>query len=91
MSPNTISLDKRFTLLEAERRFKKACDQIIMLNQRVSDIKKSYKDAKMNKNRHFQARLRRKLAMIEDTRVMFHDYARMKAEKIADLRAEIFG
>jgi hypothetical protein len=54
-------------------------------------MQKRYKNAKTNKNRHFQASLRRKLAVIEGTRNMYHDYARMKGEKIAELRAELFG
>ncbi|KAH3703022.1 hypothetical protein DPMN_078050 [Dreissena polymorpha] len=39
------TLDKRFSLTEAEGRFKKACDQIV-LNKRLGEVQKRYKMAK---------------------------------------------
>lgn len=84
------SLDKRFTLSEAERRFKKACDQIVMLNHRLSDVQKRYKMAKRTNNRAFRYNLRLKLAVIEGSRNMFYDYAYAKADQVAELRRELF-
>lgn len=84
------SLDKRFTLGEAEHRFRKACDQIVMLNQRLSDVQKRYKMAKRNNNRSFRYNLRLKLAVIEGSRNMFYDYAYAKADQVASLRLELF-
>lgn len=91
MSFTAKTLDKRFTLIEAERRFKRSCEQIVLLNQRMADLKKRYKSAKTARNRVFQCKLRRNLAIVDSTRSMFHDYARTKAELVADLRAELFG
>lgn len=84
------SLDKRFTLSEAERRFRKACDQIVMLNQRLGDVQKRYKIAKRTNNRSFRYNLRLKLAVIEGSRNMFYDYAYAKADQVAELRKELF-
>ena len=84
------SLDKRFTLSEAERRFRKACDQIVMLNQRLGDVQKRYKMAKRSNNRSFRYNLRLKLAVIEGSRNMFYDYAYAKADQVAELRRELF-
>ena len=76
------SLDKRFTLSEAERRFSKACDQIVMLNQRLGEVQKRYKSAKKCNNRSFRYNLRLKLAVIEGSRNMFYDYAYAKADQL---------
>ena len=84
------TLDKRFTLGDAERRFRKACDQIVMLNQRLGDVQKRYKMAKRSNNRAFRYNLRLKLAVIEGARNMFYDYAYIKADQVADLRRELF-
>ncbi|KAH3854698.1 hypothetical protein DPMN_097246 [Dreissena polymorpha] len=40
------TLDKRISLTEAEGRFKKACDQIVILNKRLGEVQKRYKMAK---------------------------------------------
>jgi mitochondrial fission protein ELM1 len=84
------SLDKRFTLSKAESRFRKACDQIVMLNQRLGEVQKRYKLAKKSNNRAFRYNLRLKLAVIEGSRNMFYDYAYAKADQVAELRREMF-
>lgn len=84
------SLDKRFSLGEAERRFRKACDQIVLLNNRLGEVQKRYKAAKKSNNRSFRYNLRLKLAVIEGARNMFYDYAYSKADQVAELRRELF-
>ena len=84
------SLDKRFTLSDTERRFRKACDQIILLNQRLGEVQKRYKMAKRANNRSFRYNLRLKLAVIEGARNMYYDYAYCKADQVAELRRELF-
>ena len=84
------SLDKRFTLSESERRFRKACDQIVLLNQRLGDVQKRYKMAKRSNNRSFRYNIRLKLAVIEGSRNMFYDYAYAKADQVAELRRDLF-
>ena len=83
-----VSLDKRFTLSDAERRFRRACDQIVLLNQKLGEVQKRYKKARSTNNRSYNLRL--KLAVIEGARNMFYDYAYTKADQVADLRRELF-
>ena len=85
-----VSLDKRFTLSDAERRFRRACDQIVLLNQKLGEVQKRYKKARSTNNRSFRYNLRLKLAVIEGARNMFYDYAYTKADQVADLRRELF-
>ena len=84
-----VSLDKRFTLSDAERRFRRACDQIVLLNQKLGEVQKRYKKARSINNRSFRYNLRLKLAVIEGARNIFYDYAYTKADQVAD-RAENF-
>ena len=58
-----VSLDKRFTLSDAERRFRRACDQIVLLNQKLGEVQKRYKKARSTNNRSFRYNLRLKLAV----------------------------
>ena len=84
------SLDKRFSLTKAEGRFKKACDQIVLLNHHLGEVQKRYKMAKRTNNRAFRYNLRLKLAAIEGVRNMYYDFAYNKADRVADLRRELF-
>lgn len=85
-----VSLNKRFTLSDSERRFRRACDQIVLLNQRLGEVQKRYKNARSTNNRSFRYNLRLKLAVIEGVRNMYYDYAYTKADQVADLRRELF-
>ncbi|WAR07230.1 hypothetical protein MAR_017188 [Mya arenaria] len=84
------SLDKRFSLTEAEGRFQKACDQIVLLNHRLGEVQKRYKMAKRSNNKAFRYNLRLKLAVIEGVRNMYYDFAYSKADRVAELRRELF-
>ena len=85
-----VSLNKRFTLSDAERRFRRACDQIVLLNQKLGEVQKRYKNARSTNNRSFRYNLRLKLAVVEGVRNMYYDYAYAKADQVADLRTELF-
>lgn len=85
-----VSLNKRFTLSDAERRFRRACDQIVLLNQKLGEVQKRYKNARNTNNRSFRYNLRLKLAVVEGVRNMYYDYAYIKADQVADLRRELF-
>ena len=83
-------MDKRFTLIESERRFKRACDQIVLLNQKLSQVQKRYRNAKNENNRSFRYNYRLQLAAVEGVRNMYYDYAYAKADQVAELRRELF-
>ena len=89
-SRNTKSLDKRFILNNTERRFRKACDQIVLLNNHLGEVQKRYKMAKRTNNKLFRYNLSLKLAVIKGARHMYYDYAYTKADQVAELRREIF-
>ena len=84
-------LDKSFSLIDNEKKFKRACEQILQLNQRMDELQFRYTKAKQANHRSFRYNLRLRLAVIEGLRNMYYDYAHHKAEAVAELRRELFG
>ena len=86
-----IKNQKRFSLVDKERRFKRACEQIVQLNYSLDALQQRYSKAKNDNNRSFRYSLRLKIAVVDGMRNMYYDYAHKKAESIAELRQELFG
>ena len=61
-----------------------------LLNQKLGEVQKRYKNARRTNNRSFRYNLRLKLAVVEGVRNMYYDYAYAKADQVADLRRELF-
>ncbi|WAR19786.1 hypothetical protein MAR_001624 [Mya arenaria] len=74
------------TLEQAERKFRRACDQIVFLNERLSGCQFRYKKARNNNRKSFRYPLRMRLAVVEGIRDMYYDYATKKVEEIEHLR-----
>lgn len=83
--------DKRTALLRAEQRFRRSCEQIILLNQTLDGLQKRYDRAKKANFRSFRYNLRLKLAVAEGLRNVYYDYAHEKAKAVQQLRQELFG
>ncbi|KAH3720149.1 hypothetical protein DPMN_063043 [Dreissena polymorpha] len=78
-------------LQETERKFRKACDQIHLLNKQLEDVQQRYHHARDENLRGFRYNLRLKLACIEGVRNMYYDYAYAQAEIVAELRRQLYG
>ena len=93
MKPTTRNprLDQRFTLIDTERRFRRACEQIVQLNYKLDDLQGRYLSAKKDNLRSFRYNCRLRLAVVEGLRNMYYDYAHQKAEDIAGLRKDLYG
>lgn len=90
-SPDNKTSDKQLYLMDSERRFKKACEQIVHLNERMGDLQFRYNKAWVENHRSFRYSIRLRLAILEGLINMYYDYAHIKAYTIADLRREMFG
>ena len=85
-------LTAKFSALHrAQKKFRKACIQLKLLNKQLTDTKDRYSRAKDDNFRCFRYNLRLKLAVIEGVRNMYYDYAYVKAEDVARLRQDLFG
>ena len=91
LNKSSPSLDKRFQLLDTERRFRRACEQIVQLNYKLDDLQRRYLKAKKENMRTFRYSLRLRLAVVEGLRNTYYDYAHQKAESVAELRQELYG
>ena len=85
------SQNKRTSLVENERRFKRACEQIVQLNYSLDALQQRYNKAKKDNHRSFRYSLRLRIAVVDGMRNMYYDYAHKKAETVAELRRELFG
>ena len=54
-------------------------------------MQQRYRRAKADNFKTFRYNLRLKLAVVEGTRNMYYQYAHMQAEKVAELRQQLFG
>lgn len=79
------------TLKDTEKKFKRACTQIVLLNKQLDEIQERYRRAKRDNFRCYRYNLRLKLAVIEGVRNMYYEYAHIKAEEVAELRLQLFG
>ncbi|KAK3612095.1 hypothetical protein CHS0354_031164 [Potamilus streckersoni] len=78
-------------LTETEIKFRKACDQIIILNKKMESVQKRYNRAKETNFRIFRYKLRLRLAIIEGVRNVYYEYANRKANDIVNIRRELYG
>lgn len=70
--------DMKTELQQTEIRFRKACNQINLLNRKMESIHKRYNCAKKNNHRVFRYKLRLRLAVVEGLRNMYYEYANKK-------------
>ena len=84
-------MDLQTTLAISEKQFRRACDQIVLMNLQLKEIGVRYKRAKHTGQRSFRYPLRLKLAVVEGVRNMYYDFARQKAEELEALRHVMLG
>ena len=81
----TISeIEKR--LYHTERKFRRSCDQIVLLNEQLSACHFRYKKARKDEQKSHRYPLRLRLAVIEGVRNMFYDYAYRQAAEAKQMR-----
>jgi hypothetical protein len=85
MSVN-MNADLRQRLRHAEIFFRRACEQVFVLNRQVEEATLRFHDADAasNKVRRYNVRLR--LSVLEGVRNMFYEYAAKKAADIVELQ-----
>ena len=84
-----MSSDLQTRLTEAEKSFKKACEQIVQLNRRLDEMAKRYDRASRENHRSFRYSHRLRMAVTEGVRNMYYEYAANKADEITNLRCQV--
>ena len=76
-------------LYESQRRFSRACDQILLLNSRLQGLRKRYLSARSSDDKTFRFPLRMRILVAEGLVKRYYHYADMKRSEILDLRNEL--
>ncbi|KAL8613221.1 hypothetical protein ACOMHN_001546 [Nucella lapillus] len=75
-------------MCEARAKFEKACQQIVLLDQKIRDLEVRYKRAVKHKKNSFRYNLRLRLSVVTGVKMMYHHYASTKAEELTRLRRQ---
>ena len=76
-------------LYETQRRFNRACDQILLLNTRLYGLKKRYQSARSNDYKTLRFPLRLRIMIEEGLVKQYYHYADMKRNEILHLRSQL--
>lgn len=77
------------TLSETELRFRRACEQVVLLNNKLQDLQVRYDRARRDELRSFRYNIRLRMSGVEGVRNAYYEYARQKADKVLYLRHKI--
>jgi len=85
----TRTQQKRKRLADTERRFRKACEQIVQIDHQAKHTQYRYYAAKAANLTTFRYSLQIRLAAEDGMREMYWEYAHKKAAEIKDLKYEL--
>ena len=89
-SSGKSTMDKRFSLIDHEKKFRRACQLIVQLNYKLGELQSRYMKVNKDNQRSFRYSLRLRMAIVESMRNTYYEYAHKKAEIVADLRRKLF-
>ena len=69
-----------------DRRFQKACRQLVILNNRLEDLNTQYRRSRRNNKPGSRYNLRLKLSVVEGIRNMFYEYASSRADELENMQ-----
>lgn len=78
-------------LYESQRRFQRACDQMLLLNNRLTALNRRYNNAKIDDQKIFRYRLRMRVLVVEGMLSAYCNYACLKKNEVLDLRFKLYG
>ena len=78
-------------LYESKLRYKRACDQLLLLNEKLDALNNRYRTAKTENHRSFRYHLRMRIIVVEGMLDAYTNYACLKKNEILDLNFKLFG
>lgn len=75
-------------LNDAQAKFEKACQQIVLLDQKIKDLEVRYKRAVKHKKNSFRYNLRLRLSVVTGVKMMYHHFASTKADELHRLHRQ---
>ena len=73
----------------AEDRFRRACEQVLVLNKKMEYLTSRYNEAEARGNKPLCYQLRLRISVIEGVRNMFYEYAAQQANVMMELQRHI--
>ena len=73
----------------AESLFRRACEQVLVLNKQVENLTSRYSESEQRGNKIVYYQLRLRISILEGVRNMFYEYAAQKANVITELQRHI--
>ena len=74
---------------DLDKKFRKACQQIVLLNNQIEALQVRYDRAYKANQRTFRYSLRLRLATLEGVRNMFYEYAYRRADELEALQDQL--
>jgi hypothetical protein len=82
---------KTSQLLQLEEKFYKACDQIVVIDRKLHDMTVRYDNANRDGHRSMRYNRRLQLVTMEGVRAAFYQFAEITADKMTELRCQLYG
>ena len=86
---NTKSCDIVRQIHSTNRKFKRACQLIVLLNNKLEGLQNRYDRARRDDRRSFRYNVRLRLCTVEGARYMFYEYASQRADEMEDLQDQL--
>ena len=75
---------------DLNRKFHKACSQLILINNLMDDMDERYNRAYASGRKSYRYILRLRLCILEGVRSAFYDYATQKADELEELQRALY-
>ena len=82
--------EKIYKIRDLNKKFRKACSQLIYINNMIEEIEVRYKRVEQINRRSYRYILRLRLLSLEGVRNMFYDYAHAKADILEKMQLELY-
>ena len=82
-------LQLRMELSQTETCFKRACEQVVLLDGKLQGLQRRYDKARNENHRSFRYHLRLMMSSVEGVRNAYYIYACQKAKNIAQIRCHL--
>lgn len=86
---NQKSCDIVHKIQQTNKKFKRACNIVVLLNNKLDGLQKRYNRARSDDRRSFRYNIRLRLCTVEGSRNMFYEYASQRADEMEELQDQL--
>ena len=86
---NKKSCDIVHNIQQTNKKFKRACKIVVLLNNKLDGLQQRYNRARGDDRRSFRYNIRLRLCTVEGSRNMFYEYASQRADEMEELQDQL--